>query len=491
MSQASSLQGRLARNVSIMGISVGVTMLIALALRMVLPRVFGPEKMGTFYFAESFSNLFFAFLPLGITTYINRTIPARPEHTKEILNTIISLQLIAATFIGLLLWGTLAWSGRDSHTTGVTLLMGVYAAILIFQKSIFHTIFMAHEEVSLISRLNVVVKAILVCSCLFVLWIHPSLYLIAAMHLLSELCGLGYLLWRSKQKGYFAGPPEIAKVKTVLKISLPFYLAGVLNGVYSEIDTTMLAHFANTKEVGYFGAAYRLIGVFLMLVPIMHNAVTPVLSKAFSAADGSFQILAQQILKFLLIASLPLSVGLILFGDHIALILYGESFAPSFKVLCFLSPVLTMMYLNTYMGICLNLTSSGRKLALIFVFGILLNIVLDYLLIPVGLSWRSEGGAALAVSFSTFLCEVYTFLAMAWLFPGQIFQKSTIYGCFVIFLPCWLGMAFYEQLVGLGLGYRILLALAVPVYALLTRVVTLEECKNVLTLFRLWRGGPQ
>lgn len=488
MSQASSLHGRLARNVSIMGLSVGITMLISLALRMVLPRVFGPEKMGVFYFAESFSSLFFTFLPLGITTYINRTIPARPAHTREILNTILSLQASAALLIGFLLWTTLHWSGRDSQTTGVTLLMGAYAAIVVFQRSIFHTIFMAHEEVTLISRLNVAVKAILVFSCLLVLWIHPSLYLVAAMHLFAEFCGLAFLMWRSRQRGYFAGRPQIAQVKEVLRISLPFYLAGVLNGVYSEIDTTMLAHFANSKEVGYFGAAYKLIGVFLLLVPIMHNALTPALSRALAAADGSFQSLVQQILKFLLVASLPLSMGLIIFGDHIARLLYGESFGPSFKVLCYLSPVLTMMYLNTFMGICLNLTSSGKKMALVFVFGIILNIGLDYLLIPFGLARATEGGAALAVSFSTFLCELYTFVAMAFFFPGRVFQRSTLYGCFVIFLPCWVGMAFYEELIALPFGYRVLLALAVPLYALLTRVVTIAECKTVLTLFGLRRG---
>ncbi len=488
MSQASSLHSRLAHNVSIMGISVGITMLISLALRMALPRVFGPEKMGIFYFAESFSSLFFTFLPLGITTYINRTIPAQPTHTKDILNTIFGLQGVAALVLGLLLWGTLSWSGRDAETTKVTLIMGAFAAILIFQKSIFHTIFMAHDEVRLISRLNVVVKLILVCSCLLVLWFFPSLTFIALMYLASEVCGLGYLIWKSRQRGYFEGRPSFMQLKSILKVSLPFYLAGVLNGVYSEIDTTMLAHFADVKEVGYFGAAYKLIGVFLLLIPVMHNALTPALSRAFAAQDGSFQDLAQQLLRFLLVASLPLSMGLIIFGDHIARLLYGESFTPSFKVLGFLSPVLTMMYLNTYMAICLNLSSSGRKMALIFVVGIVLNIGLDYLFIPIGKSWSPEGGAALAVSFATFLCEFYSFVAMAFLFPGKVFQRKIVYGVFVNFLPCWLGMAYYDRLIALPLGYRLLLALAVPVYALLTRVVTIQECKSFLVMFRRKQG---
>ncbi len=472
-----------------MSLSVGITMAISLILRMALPRVFGPEKMGVLYFAESFSNLFFTFLPLGLTTYINRTVPARPAHTGEILNTILVLEAFAALFIGILLWGSLIWTGHDTETIRATLIMGGYAAFFIFQKSVMHAVYIAHDEFVLISRLNIIIKVVLVLSCLLCLWIWPSVSLIATMYLLSELCGFVFLLWISKKRGYLAVSPDWGRLKQILKISLPFYLAGVLNGVYSEIDTTMLAQLANHKEVGYFGAAYKLIGVFLMMIPIIHSAFTPALSRALAAADGSFLALAQQLIRFLLIASLPLSMGLIIFGDHIARILYGDSFAPSFKVICYLSPVLTMMYLNTFMAICMNLSSSGRKLAIIFVFGILLNIGLDSLFIPWGLKMHGEGGAALGVSFATFLCELYSFIAMICIFPGRMQHARLAYGCLAIFLPCWLGMYFYDDLVAWELGWRVLLALSIPIYAFAVRVVTLAECKSFIELFRQGRGA--
>ncbi len=482
-SEAEQIHRKIARNISVMGLSVAITMLISLILRMMLPRAFGPEKMGIFYFAESYSNLFFTFLPLGLATYINRTIPSRPQHTQEILSTILVLQLAMALLLSVLMWGTLVWTDRDSYTIQVTMIMGAWAAMFIFQKSVFHNVFIALDDVLLISRLNVAIKVILVAGCVTILQLHPAITWIAGMYLISEICGVIYLLWRARQRGFFEQGPNVDQLKNILKVSMPFYLASVLNGVYAEIDTTMLAHFANHKEVGYFGSAYKLIGVFLVLIPILQNSITPSLSRSYAAQDGTFPLLTQQLLRFLLIVSFPLSMGLILFGDYIALVLYGEAFRPSFKVVCFLTPVLTMMYLNTFMGACLNLASSGHRMASIFIGGIILNILLDAFLIPFGLN-SGPGGAALAVSFATFLCEVYTFLAMAAIFPGKVFQPRLIYGCIVIFLPCWLGMFFYDQFIQMSFWQRLPIALMVPVYAFVLRVVTWEECKAFIRLFR-------
>ena len=63
---------------------------------------------------------------------------------------------------------------------------------------------------------------------------------------------------------------------------------------------------------------------------------------------------------------------------------WREGFEASNKILCYLAPVLTMMYLNTFTGACLHLTSTGGKISRIFIFGLALNIGLDYLLIPWG-----------------------------------------------------------------------------------------------------------
>ncbi len=475
---------KIARNVSVMGLSLALTMLLALALRMAMPRVLGPEKLGIFYFAESFANLFFTFLPLGLNTYIFRHIPARPAHASEVVPSMLFIQLLMALLLGLGLYIALHLGHHDAITRQTTLIMGFYAALMIFSKSVLHNIFLALDRVSLISKVNVIVKLILVGSCLLVLKLYPSVLLLAMMYALSELSGLSILLWFAQKKALFTQAPSVLKIKKILKTSLPFYMASVLNGVYAEIDTTMLSYLGNHSEVGYFGAAYKLIGVFLLFIPLMQSSLSPSLSRAHADADGSFEMLVGQILRFFLIICLPLSLGVLLFGDYIATLLYGAAFAPSFKVLAYLSPLLIMMYLNTFMATCLNLVSSGHKLALIFLSAISLNVLLDALFIPKGLAREGVGYAAQYVSFSSFICETFAFTAMVHIFPAKIWNRNLSYRCLAIFVPCALAIAVYDQILELDFLQRCLLSLLVPVYAFGLRLITWAECKGFWNLIR-------
>lgn len=482
-SQAASTHQKIARNVSLLSLSVGMTMVIGLALRMLLPRIMGPEKMGIFYFADSFTNSFFAFLPLGLTTYINRTVPPDHKHVNQIFSTIVAIELLMSVVISAVMLVTLLIMGRSGETLASILIMGVYAAVFNFQRNILQKIFIAIDRVRLISVLNVFVKVLLVGGCLLVLKFSPNVVLVALMHSLSELVGLLYLMSKTRALNFFGAAPSFARLKDILKVSLPFYLAGVLTTFFTDADTNMLGLMANNTEVGYFGSANKLIGVFLLLIPILQSSFTPALSQALQEGIESFTRLARQLINLLLVCSLPLSVTLVLFGHMISEFLYGKGFEASYKIICFLAPVLTMMYVNTLAAACLYLTSTGGSISRIFVIGIVLNVALDYVLIPFGLN-RGPGGAGLAVSFTTFICEAYTFLSMLRLFPGRILDLKLLKNMLVILAPCWAGMLFYEPMIALNLWERLGLAALVPFYALVTRLVTVTEIKTFTSFLR-------
>ncbi|MES2746722.1 MAG: flippase [Bdellovibrionota bacterium] len=470
------------KNLSVMTLSVGVTQIIALVLKMLMPRIFGPEKMGIFFFAESFSSLFFAFLPLGLSTYISRTLPPKPDHVKDILWTVLWVQAVTALIIGAALYGALVWQGRDHETIMITLIMGGYAALFTFQKDILQKIYVILGEVVMISRLNVLVKLILVAGSVVILFTAPSIAWIAAMHLISEAFSFLYLLRLANKSDFIRATRKAPYLFPMLKVSLPFYLAGVLNGVYAQIDIFMLSQYANKVEVGYFGSAFKIIGICLFLIPVFQNAITPALSKALAENLDLFTAMVKDFMRTLMIASLPLAVGLTLFGDVISSILNGPEFAPAYRTVAFLTPVLVMMYLNTFMGASLYLASSGKKLSIIFITGGLLNLGLDYFLIPWGLTKYGPGGAGLAISFATFLCELYVFCVMLYMLPQRVISARLVLNGLLIFLPCWLGIYYHDWVASVSIPSRIGLFLLVVPYAFVTAMVTKADVARVLSV---------
>jgi O-antigen/teichoic acid export membrane protein len=483
--QPHSMHRKIARNVSLLSLSVGMTMLIGLALKMILPRIMGPEKMGVFYFADSFTTAFFAFLPLGFTTYINRTVPSNHGHVRDIFGTIVLVEVVMAGLISIAMSIGLWIFKRDAswETWSTVMIMGVYAATFNFQRNILQKIFIAIDKVQLVSIINVIVKIVLVGGCLVVFKFHPTILMVAVMHAFSEIFGLIYMMIQARRHQFFGVGFNRERMQGLLKASLPFYIAGVLTTFFTETDTNMLSFMSSDVEVGYFGSANKLIGVFLLLIPILQSSFTPALSQALHEGEGQFEKLYKQLLNLILVCSLPLSLVLMLFGDYISGLLYGDGFQASYKILCFLTPVLTMMYINTFTGACLYLSSPGGQISRIFIIGLIINVALDYVAIPFGMN-LGPGGAGLAVSFCTFICEVYTFLAMTRIFPNRVLDRKLFKNMLVILAPCWLGMIFYEPMIALNFWERLGIAAFAPFYALLTRLVSLAEVKAFAKFLR-------
>jgi O-antigen/teichoic acid export membrane protein len=473
-----NMHRKIARNVSLLSLSVGMTMLIGLALKMILPRIMGPEKMGVFYFADSFTTAFFAFLPLGFTTYINRTVPSNHEHVRDIFGTIVLVEVMMAALIAVAMFIGLWIFKRDAgwETWNTVMIMGVYAATFNFQRNILQKIFIAIDRVRLVSIINVVVKIVLVGGCFIVFKLHPTILMVAVMHAFSEIFGLAYMMIQARRHNFYGTSFSRERLNVLLKASLPFYVAGVLTTFFTETDTNMLSFLSTDIEVGYFGSANKLIGVFLLLIPILQSSFTPALSQALHEGQGHFEKLYKQLMNLILVCSLPLSVVLMLFGDHISRFLYGDGFQASYKILCFLTPVLTMMYINTFTGACLYLSSPGGQISRIFLVGLVINVALDYVAIPFGMKF-GPGGAGLAVTFCTFICEIYTFLAMTRIFPNRVLDLKLFKNMLVILAPCWVGMLFYDSMIALNIWQRLGIAVLAPFYALLTRLVTMAEIK--------------
>ncbi|MBC7660125.1 MAG: oligosaccharide flippase family protein [Chitinophagaceae bacterium] len=479
MSQKTS---SLLKNLSVMTLSVGFTQIFALLLKSQMPRILGVEKMGIFTFAESQAVLFFAFLPLGLTTYINRHVPPKPDHIKDILWTVMGVQIVMGIVIAAALFASLVFRGIDTLTIMVTMILGLQFAFFTFNRDILQNIYIILGEISMVSRLNMAVKLILVGGSMAVLYTSPSLVGVAIMHFVSEASSGAYLIYKSFKHNFVRVTLGAPYLKTMLKFSLPFYFASVLNGIYGQIDITMLERLTTKIEIGYFGAAWKIIGIGLVLVPIFQNLVTPVLSQAQGRADGSFAVLIKEYLHILIVACLPLAVGLILFGDTIASIINGPAFDVSHRTLAYLTPVLLMMYLNTFVGSCLYLASSGQRLSIIFIIGCLINVILDTFLIPWGLAHFGVGGAGIAVSFSTFLCESYVFFAMLFMLPQRIISGRFIWNCLIIFLPCWLGIFFHDAMIPIPIWERLLIFPLVIPYAIVTGLLTRRDMQEIKTL---------
>lgn len=479
------------KDASKLSVSMGITMVLALAMKMYMPRALGAERLGVFFFAESFPLMFFSFLPLGIGSYLQKHIPARPEHAADVFLPTVLFESVLAVVLAVALWATLLIMGYSGETMILCLIMAAYTALLMFYQSILKVLFLALGDVSRIARLDINIKIFLVVGVVGTLLVGDSLYAVAAFHLLSQGFGVLYLLWYGWKLELYGKKLRLDVLKDVAVVSLPFFLTGVFVHLYQSTNASFLSKMSNDTEVGYFGAAMRLQGIFLVMVPILQSAFMPTMSRTLHENRDAYKKFCTDILQAMLVLSLPLTCGLIFFGREAILLLYGEEFLPAVHIVATLAPVLTLTYVNVFLAMNSTLSSNGVAMAIVMGFTVFLNAALNYFLIPWGTATWGVGGAGIAVGIATIVAEFTNAAGLFMVSRVPLWSARVARIMVAITLPAVASLWAFEALQAIPLLTRIgAFVLFVPAYCWLTRLVTHTEIKLLLSLLPTRRLAP-
>lgn len=176
----------------------------------------------------------------------------------------------------------------------------------------------------------------------------------------------------------------------------PLALVTGLQILNHQTDLLMLGVLATTTEVGIYRVVSQIALLAVFGLQIVNMVVAPRIATLHTA--GKVQRLQKLITRssqITLLVALPLTIALIVFGEAIISVLFGEKYAPGYTPLI----VLTIGQLcNAGMGsvgLLLNMTGHERTTVKGVTIAILLNIPLNTLLIPV---WGMTGAALASAS---------------------------------------------------------------------------------------------
>ena len=177
--------------------------------------------------------------------------------------------------------------------------------------------------------------------------------------------------------------------------SLPFFLISTVNIFLFRIDHVMLARMVGSEAVGLYSAAYTVFEVIVSLFPMLvMSAAFPVLSRLYEEDQNAFENLYQLLLKYFVYLSLPLGTGLFFLGKYVALLLYGEAFAPAGTTLAILGVAVWVFFLSTLMSWVLTAANRQRLVLYGNLTALVTNVALNLYLIP---AYEANGAAVATV----------------------------------------------------------------------------------------------
>lgn len=222
------------------------------------------------------------------------------------------------------------------------------------------------------------------------------------------LLGVVWLLRRGLPEAVKRAAPVQMKLAWVRSV-LPLVFLASMGVVYAQADTLMLGTIKGAKAVGIYGiadGAAQLVAFFLMAVS---PALAPTISRLYAAHDREqLQRLITKSARWTLMASFPVALGLIAFGDWFLLRFFGPDFVQGQTALTILTIGQLFNVGMGSVGYLLIMTGHERDAAKGIAVSAAVNIALNAAFIP---RWGLEG-AATAAATSMILWNVWLSLVV-------------------------------------------------------------------------------
>ena len=214
------------------------------------------------------------------------------------------------------------------------------------------------------------------------------------------------------------------EVRRLMKASLPYFLWAVFAIVYFRVDAVMLSLMAPGAVVGWYGAAYRFFDILMFLPSIFSTAVFPVLSRLWGKEDAdSLAATTQKSLQFILLAGIPISIGVFAGSEWIIKLFFGlKEYAPSVILLKIFAVGLLLVYIDFILISAVIAADKQRSWTIAALIAMLVNPALNYFLIPFTQVHYGNGGIGSAIA--TLLTELLVMCMALYLIPKRIFMNA-------------------------------------------------------------------
>lgn len=219
---------------------------------------------------------------------------------------------------------------------------------------------------------------------LFLQFIIPREYLVIASFVSATylICIVSIYLSKKNLQFQLQKKDKTYKLKRLLSISLPLLIANSVFFFTGWVDTIMLGMFRSEAEVGVYTLALKLSHFITLTFLAVNSIAAPKFSELHGKGDFvNLGKILRQSTKLTMLSSLPIFLIYISFPDYI-LSFFGSEFSSGVSVLVILSFALFINATCGCVGDFLQMTGHHLIFQNIMIGTTILNIALNYLLIP-------------------------------------------------------------------------------------------------------------
>ena len=372
-----------------LGLTFVTTMLVA--------RYLGPSENGKLTYVYSYIQLFIPLCAAGMNDIVVKELVDDKDNNDEILGTIIVIRLFFS-LISIVLSILIVTALNNSP---------LYSLIAFLQS--FSLMFQAFEcimyfyQSKLASQKSGTAYALayIVSSAFRILGIvlHVDIRWFAfAMSL--DFIMLAFFLLTAYFKDHNKLRFSLYRAKQLLGKSYHYIFAGILVVIYGKVtDILLLGKMIDETSVGYYAAATTLCNAWPFVLTAIIDSANPLIIDLYKEDENAFNKRIRQLYAAIFYISAFVAIMIGLLSDLAIFILYGQDYLPASLPMKIFAWSTGFSYLGVARTAWMQCKKQTRYETYIALFGAIINITLNYILIlRLGII-----GAAVAAVLTQFL----------------------------------------------------------------------------------------
>lgn len=383
-----------------------------------IARALGPENLGKYYFAISFTTIFAIFIDLGLANVLMREVAKTKERAQDLLSNVLVLKIPLAFLSLLAVVVLINLMGYPEITKNLVYLSAICMILDSFTLTFFSTMRGFHN-LTFESIAAIVFQLIVLSFGLTVLHLNMGLTWLMGALVVASSFNFIYsfsLVWK---KWKIRIIPRLNKslLKIIIKITIPFGLFAIFNKLYLFLDTVLLSVLAGDKYVGIYQISFKIIFALQFLPMAFIASLYPAFARYWVKNREQLTISFERAMNYLIIISLPISVGIIVLADKIILI-FKEGYAEAVLPLQITIAAVLFLFLNYPAGALLNACDRQKINTRNMGIALAVSVILNLILIPWFRDNYSNG--AIGASITVVATNLLLFSLNMWWVPKII-----------------------------------------------------------------------
>jgi O-antigen/teichoic acid export membrane protein len=386
---------RVARNTAVRSIGEIVGKFATFAMFVIIARRLGPRGFGDITFAIALTGQLQVIAGFGMDIVLSREAIRKPALLGSLMGNSLVLKLITSV-PALLVVAIVVQAGNYSSATRIAVYLIGISTLLDTLENTWNAAFQVYERqelFSLIVAFQRVVNGLLVVA---VVAAGGGVIPVAGTFVVVSVATILFAMWLLR----FVVSPEWSfqrdRLLPLLRAAFPVGLSVVLLSVLVRIDMVLLSLFAGNREVGIYGAGFRIFESTMFVTLVFTSVIFPWFSRKHF--EGSTEVARGYEISLAVLVSIltPIGLACILVAGPIVHTLYGTRYDASITPLRLLGTVVIAYGINTLTSSMLAANDRPRLMHRILLITLVQNIVMNVLLIPP----YGATGAALSAAVS-------------------------------------------------------------------------------------------